>query len=294
MKKNWLLSYLALGVTWGASFLFIEKSLTFLTPVGVAFSRCFLGSISLWIILVTRKIIVEWDFILVSQLWIMGLLLNVFPGILFAYAQEHVSSILAGIINALTPIMSVIMIMVVFRNEKLKFERLFGIVLGFVGVFITLVAGNSIGEYSLSAVLALILAVLCYGISYPFSSRFITPRGIPSEFLATTQVSLSAITLLPFFIISGIHSYDISTGAALSIFCLGVLGTGVAYIWNFRITQLAGAAIASTVTYLTPIVAVVLGLVFLGEPLTWNEPLGGLIVLVGSAITQGRIRLARR
>ncbi|NBR93404.1 MAG: DMT family transporter [Actinobacteria bacterium] len=293
-SKGWITSYLALGIVWGASFLFIEKSLTFLTPVGVAFFRCALGALALWVVLLRRKMRINRDYLLFLQLWVMGLLLNVFPGILFAYAQEQVSSILAGIMNALTPIMSILMIMIVFRSERLSFEKVFGIILGFFGVVIVLVVGQTIGQTSASAIIALLLAVLCYGASYPFSSKYIIPRKLSPEILATTQVSLSALTLFPFFLLNGFHSYEISLEALLSILALGVLGTGIAYIWNFRNVELAGPSLASTVTYITPLVAVILGFLLLGEPLTWNEPLGGLIVLIGSAIAQGRVRVVRR
>ena len=262
--------------------------------MGVAFFRCTLGALSLWVVLLYKKLRINRDFLLFLQLWIVGLLLNVFPGILFAYAQERVSSILAGIMNSLTPIMSILMILIVFRSERLSFERIFGILLGFFGVVIVLTVGQSFGEISLSAILALLLAVLCYGASYPFSSKYIIPRKLSPEVLATAQVSLSALTLFPFFLLNGFHSYDISFEALLSILALGILGTGIAYIWNFRNVELAGPSIASTVTYITPLVAVIFGFLLLGEPLTWNEPVGGLIVLIGSAIAQGRMRIVRR
>jgi len=291
---NWLPSYLALGFTWGASFLFIERSLTFLTPVGVAFLRCALGALALWFVLIFKKMRIIRDSLLLLQLWVVGMLLNVLPGVLFAFAQERVSSILAGIMNALTPIMSVIMILLVFRSERLSVERIAGIILGFIGVLVVLVVGKSVGEFSLTATIALVLAVTCYGASYPFSSKYIIPRRLQPEVLATTQVTLAALTLLPFFLYHGIHSYIVSLDSLLSILALGILGTGIAYIWNFKNVELAGPSLASTVTYLTPLVAVVLGFFLLGEPLTWNEPIGGLIVLVGSAIAQGRIKLLRR
>jgi drug/metabolite transporter (DMT)-like permease len=75
---------------------------------------------------------------------------------------------------------------------------------------------------------------------------------------------------------------------------LGVFGSGFAYIWNFQLIKDAGSAIASTVTYITPVIAVVMGLLFLGEPLTWNEPVGGAIVLLGAAISQNRLVIFRR
>lgn len=229
--------------------------------------------------------------LLLFHLWIIGLLLNVFPGVLFAFAQERVSSILAGIMNALTPLMSIVMILLIFRGEKLTGNRILGILLGFIGVLVLLLVGNSVGTFSWSAFVALILAVICYGASYPYSSKFITPRQLAPEALATTQVTLSALTLLPFFFYHGLNSYQPSITAIGSILALGILGTGFAYIWNFKNVALAGASLASTVTYITPLVAVILGVALLGEPLTWNEPVGGLIVLIGSAIAQGRIKV---
>lgn len=75
---------------------------------------------------------------------------------------------------------------------------------------------------------------------------------------------------------------------------LGIFGSGFAYIWNFKVIKEAGSAIASTVTYITPVVAVFMGLIFLNEPLTWNEPVGGVIVLLGAAISQNRLVIFRR
>jgi drug/metabolite transporter (DMT)-like permease len=75
---------------------------------------------------------------------------------------------------------------------------------------------------------------------------------------------------------------------------LGVFGSGFAYLWNFKVMQIAGSAIASSVTYLTPVVAVIVGIIFLGEKITWNEPAGALVVLLGAAIAQERLKLAKR
>ena len=82
-------------------------------------------------------------------------------------------------------------------------------------------------------------------------------------------------------------------GPVFAMLALGVFGTGFAYIWNFQIMAAAGSAIASSVTYVTPVVAVLVGVIFLGESVSWNQPVGGAIVLLGAAISQGRIRLNR-
>ena len=289
--RSWLPTYITLGIVWGSSFLFIEKTLTFLTPVGIAFLRCLLGALTLWVVVIAKRSPLIKEPLVIFHLWIVSLLLNVFPGVLFAFAQERTSSILAGIMNALTPLMSLLMILLIFKGEKITRNRTLGIALGFIGVLVVLLVGNAVGSFSLIAFFALLLAVIGYGVAFPYTSKFLTPRQLAPEALATTQVSLGAITLLPFFIYHGINSYQPSIVGVGSILALGILSTGIAYIWNFKNVALAGASLASTVTYITPLVAVILGVALLGEPLTWNEPVGGLIVLIGSAIAQGRIRV---
>jgi drug/metabolite transporter (DMT)-like permease len=112
--------------------------------------------------------------------------------------------------------------------------------------------------------------------------------------MAATQVTLGAITLLPFFLINGIAKSEFLIGPVLAMVALGVFGSGFAYIWNFTIMRDAGSAIASSVTYVTPVVAVAVGLIFLQEKLHWYEPVGALIVLLGAAIAQGRIPLSKK
>ena len=104
---------------------------------------------------------------------------------------------------------------------------------------------------------------------------------------------MGSLTLLPIYLIDGISQSDYRFGPVIAMLTLGILGSGFAYIWNFKIMEAAGSAIASTVTYVTPVVAVIVGIIFLGEGVTWYEPVGGLIVLLGAAIGQQRIKLFR-
>jgi drug/metabolite transporter (DMT)-like permease len=100
---------------------------------------------------------------------------------------------------------------------------------------------------------------------------------------------MATITLLPLFLINGVSSQNPRLESIIAMLCLGVFGSGFAYIWNFYITAAAGSAIASTVTYLTPVVAVVIGWLYLGEDVFWNEIVGALIVILGALISQGRL-----
>jgi drug/metabolite transporter (DMT)-like permease len=293
-SQPWLGLYIALGIVWGCSFIFIKLGLEFLTPFGVAFGRCALGALALLIYLKIKGLSLVRDRKIIGHLWVVALLLNVIPGILFAWAETEVTSILAGIINAVTPLMTLIAIIVVSRNEKPTTPQVVGLLLGFLGVLTVLGAWKGLGDNPLWAILILLAAVTCYGFSFPYSRRFILPAQLKPEVMAATQVTLGAITLLPLFLIDGIAKSEFLIGPVLAMVALGVFGSGFAYIWNFTIMRDAGSAIASSVTYVTPLVAVIVGFIFLNEKLHWYEPAGAVIVLLGAAIAQGRIPLSKK
>ena len=288
MRKSWLPAYIALGVVWGCSFIFIKLGLEFLTPFGVAFVRCALGAITLLIVVKIKKIKLPSDKSTWRKLWILAMLLNVIPGILFAYAEVHVTSVLAGIINATTPLATLIVMLIAFREERLKVEQIIGIIIGAIGVMVVLGIWQGVGENQLTGVIALLIAVTCYGISFPYTVRNIIPLGLKPEAAATTQLVMAAITLLPFYLFDGISQDNYRPATLFAMLALGILGSGVAYIWNFSIIAAAGSSIASSVTYLTPVVAIIVGWVFLGEALSWFEPVGALLVIIGAATSQGR------
>jgi drug/metabolite transporter (DMT)-like permease len=288
MRKSWLPAYLALGLVWGCSFIFIKLGLEFLTPFGVAFVRCALGAITLLIVVKLMKIDLPKEKSTWYKLWIVAMLLNVVPGILFAYAEMHVTSVLAGIINATTPLATLIVMLIAFREEKLKAEQVYGLLLGGLGVMVVLGIWQGIGDNQLTGVIALLIAVTCYGISFPYSKRNIIPLGLKPEAAATTQLIMAAITLLPFYLYDGISQDNYRPANIFAMLALGILGSGFAYIWNFSIIAAAGSSIASSVTYLTPVVAVFVGWLFLGEVIVWHEPVGALLVILGAAVSQGR------
>jgi drug/metabolite transporter (DMT)-like permease len=292
--NRWLPAYLILGFVWGCSFIFIKLGLEFLTPFGVAFGRCALGALTLLAWAKHKGIALPESKMVLFHLWVVSLLLNVIPGIFFALAETEVTSVLAGIINAVTPLMTLLAIMLVTRNEKPKFHQVIGIFIGFVGVLTVLGAWKGLGDNPLWAILILLAAVTCYGFSFPYSRRFVLPHKLAPESIAAGQVTLGALTLLPFFIYNGIDKYEYKAAPVLAMIALGVFGSGFAYIWNFKVMALAGSAIASSVTYLTPVVAVIVGVIFLQEKIHWYEPVGALIVLLGAAIGQNRIKLSAK
>jgi drug/metabolite transporter (DMT)-like permease len=289
MKKSWLPAYLALGLVWGCSFIFIELGLVFLSPFGVTFVRCALGAITLLIFAKARKVGLPKGKSIWKKLWVVAMLLNVVPGVLFAFAQQYITSALAGIINATTPLMTLIFMLLIFREEKIKREQVYGLLIGALGVMTVMGVWKELGGNQLIGVIALLIAVSCYGASYPYSTRNVIPLGLKPEALATGQLLMATMTLLPLFIFDGFSSNNYETKSIIAMLCLGIFGSGFAYIWNFSVTAAAGSAIGSTVTYITPVVAVIVGWLYLNEEIAWHEPVGALVVIIGALLSQGRL-----
>ena len=289
MKKSWLPAYLALGLVWGCSFIFIELGLVFLSPFGVTFVRCALGAITLLIFAKARKVGLPKGKSIWKKLWVVAMLLNVVPGVLFAFAQQYITSALAGIINATTPLMTLIFMLLIFREEKIKREQVYGLLIGALGVMTVVGVWKELGDNQLIGVIALLIAVSCYGASYPYSTRNVIPLGLKPEALATGQLLMATMTLLPLFIFDGFSSNNYETKSIIAMLCLGIFGSGFAYIWNFSVTAAAGSAIGSTVTYITPVVAVIVGWLYLNEEIAWHEPVGALVVIIGALLSQGRL-----
>jgi drug/metabolite transporter (DMT)-like permease len=290
-SRAWLPGFIALGVVWGSSFLFIEWALQAFTPIGVAFLRGALGSLSLLGFALALKVelptkLTEW-----WHISVVAILLNAAPGFLFAFGQQYVTSVMAGILNATTPLMTLLVMTVIFRSEKVNANQLVGLTIGFIGVALVSGVIHGLGENKFVGVAALLGATFCYGLSFPYARHFVTPLRYSNTALAAAQVTGSAVILLPFALVGGVVSAPLSATPIIGVVLLGVLGTGFAYIWNYRNMKLAGSAIASSVTYITPVVAAVLGVAFLGEHLTWDQLAGGLLVLLGAAMIQNRVRL---
>ena len=292
-SKSWLPGFIALGIIWGSSFLFIKWGLLTLSPVGVAFFRGLIGGLTLlFYCLVTRsplpKRVVEW-----GHLAVVAFLLNSAPGYLFAVGETHISSVMAGLLNATTPLMTVLVISFGFREQKVNSNQLVGVAIGFAGIALVTGAFSSSQRNDWRGYVALLVATLCYGISGPYSKKYVSKLEYSASSLAAAQVSLSAILLLPFALFSHpIHS-SWTVKSVLGMLVLGSFGTGFAYIWHFRNIRLVGSAVASTVTYITPVVATILGILFLKEPFKVSQVIGGLLVLLSAAMVQQRVKLIK-
>jgi drug/metabolite transporter (DMT)-like permease len=289
---HWRTQFLALSVTWGSSFLFIKVLDRHWPAIWVAFGRVALGALTLTLLLYVRGERLPRPR---SSLWphvvVAAVFFNVIPFTLFAAGEQHVSSIVAGLWNATTPLWVLTVALIAFPEERPDRVKLLGLSIGFVGVVVLLGPWRGLGGGQLIGHLACAGAAFCYGLGFPYTRRYLAGRPESGLVLATAQLVCAAVLLAlaaPFARAPSVH---IGLGGLGSILALGALGTGIAYVLNYAVVRAIGATTASTVTYLIPVFSTLLGVIVLGETLHWNQPAGTLVLFAGIALSQGRVRV---
>ncbi|MGO4690271.1 DMT family transporter [Glaciibacter sp. 2TAF33] len=290
-----------MGLIWGASFLFMKVALGGVTFGQVAWSRLILGGLTLGLIVLISRPRVNGGPVLPREpvVWLHFVVIAisgcVIPHLLFAWAEQYVSSSLASIYNAVTPITTALMATLAFRVEKLGRGQVLGVLIGIIGVVVI------IGPWQYAAVtgdlwgqLACLGAATCYGFTFGYTRKFLSGRPITGTTFAFLNIGLAGAIMLVLTPVIALHPVRLDLPVVLSLLTLGTLGTGFAYIWNINVLRAWGPTNASTVTYVTPVVGVVLGVLVLAETLSWHEPLGALLVLFGILLTQKRLRLPSR
>lgn len=282
------------GIVWGSSFLFMKVALTGISPAQVAWSRLILGGLTLGLFVALRRDPLPRRVRIWLHMTVLAISFCVVPFLLFSWAQQHVTSGLASIYNATTPIMTAVMAWLVFRVEKLKPGQIAGIVFGILGVMVIIAPWQGLDlNQSLIAQFAILGATACYGFSLAYMRKFVSASGMSALVFSFLNIGIGAaimVVLTPVLVLTPVTLDPWIVG---SVLLLGCLGTGIAYIWNQNALRAWGPTRASTVTYITPIVGVALGILILGEALHWNEPVGALIVFVGILLAQDRLRLTR-
>jgi drug/metabolite transporter (DMT)-like permease len=291
--RSWLPTFLLLSSIWGSSFLFIKVAVDDLAPLQVAFARCALGALALVAILIVRRDRLPRGRRVWLHLFLIATLFNSVPFALFAFGETEVSSVVAGISNSTTPLFVMLVSLAVLPHERPTPARVLGLIVGFAGVLVVLGPWREIGG-ELGGYLACFAAAGCYGLAYPYTRRVLADRPESGVSLSTAQVLCGTLQLAPFVAATTSAPEGFPLDAALSLIALGAGGTGIAYVLNYDLIRRAGAQVASTVTYVVPLFATILGVAVLGEDLSWNQPVGAAVVLVGVALTQDRLSRRRR
>lgn len=279
------------GVVWGSSFLFMKIALEGVGPGQVAWTRLILGALALGVIVAIRRERMPRSLRVWGHMTVLALSFCVIPFLLFSWAQQHVTSGLASIYNATTPIMTAIMAGLLLRVERLSREQIAGIAVGITGVLVIIGPWQGLDlSQSLVAQLAILGATACYGFSLAYMRRFVAHTGMSALTFSFLNIGIAALIMLALTPVVAWAPVQLTPVIILSLILLGALGTGLAYVWNQNVVRAWGPTRASTVTYLTPVIGVVLGILVLGERLSWNEPVGALVVFAGIVLAQGRLR----
>jgi drug/metabolite transporter (DMT)-like permease len=295
--KRWLPAFAAVALIWGTSFMFIKDALTELAPVYIALYRIFLGAVTLLIILAARRLPLPRGVRLWGHLFLFSLFAATVPFVLFGYAEQRVPSVLAGIWNGTAPLTTLVVTLVAVRSQRPSRRQIAGLLTGFAGVLVVLGVWNGVGGSSLTGQLMLLCAVTCYGIAFNYTRWLMQHFEISPFQLSAGQLIMSTLHLVVAApLIAGLPPSPASHSARvwIGILALGIFGTGIAFALNYHVVQTAGVTTGSMVTYFPPFVAAIAGVVFLGETLTWHQPVGGLIVLSGVGISQGLLAMRRR
>lgn len=279
-----------LATIWGTSFLFIKVGLETLTPIQVVLGRVVLGAVALLAVLRLRGERLPRERRTWGALLFVGVFANVVPFFLLAWGELYISSGLAGIYNATTPLFTLLVATAALPEERPTVGKSVGLVVGFLGVVLVLAPWRGVGHSALAGQLACLGAAACYAVTITYTRRYLSGSGHSPVVLAAGQlVCATAVTaaLVPLW---ATPSVSLPPRVLLSMVALGTLGTGVAYLIFYRLIGEIGATAASTVTYLVPIVAVSLGVVVLGESVGWNDFAGAAVVLLGVAVAGGQLR----
>jgi drug/metabolite transporter (DMT)-like permease len=284
---EWLL-LLILAVIWGGSFFFNKISLHDLRPFTVVFARVALAAVTLNVIIMLKRQPLR----AFARYWpaflMMGAINNFIPFSLLTWGQTRIASGLAAILNATTPLFTVVLAHLLTRDERVTVKKLIGVLCGIAGV--VFIIGPQVlhgAGGAVAAEVACLGAALSYALAGIYGRRF---KGLPSLVAASGQVTATALMALPVEIIADRPWQLAAPGLATwgSIAALGLLSTAAAYVIYFRILSVAGATNVVLVTFLVPLSALLLGSTFLRERLELRQLVGMACIGLGLAIMDGR------
>jgi len=270
-----------LGAVWGGSFLFMRVAAADFGPIPLVAARLALGA------LILMPFFWQARARFTPAVWLrvagIALINSVLPFVLFAWGAERAPAGISAITNAMT-VMFAALVAFLFYGEQIGPRRWIGLVAGFVGVAI-LASGRIAGANVGGAALAGTAAALCYGLGINFVRHYLS--GFPAGAIAAANLAAGALMLSPFAIYTWPH-HPIPPTSWLSAVLLGVLCTGIAFVFYYRLIVRIGAPRTATVTYLIPLFGVIWAWLLLDEGVTLSMMLAGALILAGVALSQQR------
>ncbi|MGF1650987.1 MAG: DMT family transporter [Hyphomicrobiaceae bacterium] len=291
MTLNEWVMLIALAFVWGGTFFFNALAVRELPVFTVVVSRVVLAAIILITIMRWRSEYLPSDMAAWSAFLGIGLLNNVIPFSLIVWGQQHIASGLASILNASTPLFTVIFAHFLTRDERMSVRKFVGVLVGMMGVAV-MIGIDALGNSGVAVVAQIVClaAALSYALAGIFGRRF-RSMGLSPMVTATGQVTASSIILVPVvLIVDRPWTLDPpSTTAIVALVCVAAVSTALAYVLYFRILATAGATNLLLVTFLIPVNAILLGIFVLGEIMLPQHFAGMALIGLGLAIIDGRL-----
>lgn len=278
-----------LGVIWGGSFFFIRVAVAEVAPFTIVLARVLIASVMMLALLAILRLPIPRTPRALAPFLMLAILNNVIPMSLIVLGQRQLGAGLAAILNATTPILTVIVANATLRDERMTPNRVLGVLIGLAGVAVIVGPSALTGATgSFASKLAILGASLSYAFAAVWGRRL---RSTPPMVTATMQSVMATVVLLPLslFIDRPWTGGWPSPSVVWSIIALGVLCTGIGYILYFRVLARAGASNVSLVTMIVPVSATLLGFFFLGERLNLNDFAGMALIALAFAAIDGRI-----
>jgi drug/metabolite transporter (DMT)-like permease len=286
-RRVTLTRLVVLALIWGSSFVWIKVGLRGFTPMQMVFLRCLLGAIVLLGIGWLHRLRLPSQPVLWFHFVVAAAVGNVAPFFLFGVGEQSIDSNLAGILNATTPLWTLVLAALTRTERAMSPARALGLLLGLAGAVVifapwqlgTGAAGSVLGEA------ACLVAAVLYGVHFVYAGRFLTSQGLDPIVLSTGQLTAAAV-LSALVLPIGWQVPHPQADALASVAVLGVLCTGIAYIPTYRLLSDDGPTVTSIVTYLIPVAAVLFGAALLGESLSLRVLAGMIVVLAGVGLVQ--------
>ncbi|MFN8097874.1 MAG: DMT family transporter [Dermatophilaceae bacterium] len=306
-RVAWQVKFLLLAVIWGSSFLLMKVALAALHPIQIAAVRIVAGALILSILLRATGSRLPRERRVWGHLAVSSVFLTALPFTGFVVGETRVASAIAGIGNATTPIAAVLFALVLLPSERLTPAKLAAVVLGFVGVVVIAEPWNGSGRPDPLGFLIVVLSGACYGLGWTYNRRFLAGADLGGLSQPTALLLCGSVLMLPTVLgwwlldresvarpwslmARGEHAAYPIPIALLCVAALGFVGTGVAYMLQYDVVRAAGAVVSTTVTYLIPVVSILLGVLVLGEHLAFAQVGGFLLVLAAAWIINRRPR----
>ncbi len=285
-QVDWVL-FLLLGFFWGSSYLFIKLAVDDFGTFTLVALRLLVGGTLLWIVIWLAKQELPRDRRIYGHLIVMAIINIAIPFLLITWAEQSVESSLAAILTSPVPLIAIVLSALFLPDEPMRLNGLIGLIVGFIGVVIITSRGLTGAGSSLVGEIALLGAAVSYAFGAVYSRRNV--RGVPPMIPAVFQVTFAAIIVgVLAVVLEQPWEARPDLQAVFSILWLGILGSGIAYLFFFRLVAHWGATRTTLVAYLLPVVGIVLGYVVLAEPVDARLIVGTGLVIAGVALVNSR------